>query len=166
VNSVKDRMKCLWFIRSAGAVLATTALAKAFSAAGAVRALDIPDPLIAIPFRQLLLLVGLAELLIAFLCLFTNKRRLSLLAVAWISTSFLVYRCGLWFIGWHRPCGCMGTLSDMLRLSPRAADNIMKGVLVYLLVGSCGILLWQWRAAGRGPSRVEEDKEEEELQVK
>jgi hypothetical protein len=144
--SLKRRL----FVGTAGGGLAVLGLAKAFSAIGAARALDIPDPLIGIPFRQLLLLVGLAEVLISFFCLFTDKRRLSLLAVAWISTNFLVYRLGLWCIGWHRPCGCMGNLTDILHLSPHAADNIMKGVLAYLLVGSYGILLWQWRAARRG----------------
>ena len=133
-----------------------TGLAKAFSAIGAARALDTADPLIGVPFRQLLLLVGLAELFIAFFCLFTEKRRLSLLAVAWISTNFLMYRLGLWFIGWHRPCGCMGSLSDMLHLSPRAADNIMKGVLAYLLIGSYVLLLAQWRAARRAPVVVKQ----------
>jgi hypothetical protein len=33
----------------------------------------------------------------------------------------------------------------MLHLSDQAGDNIMKGVLAYLLVGSYGILLWEWR---------------------
>jgi hypothetical protein len=140
-----------WFERSAGVILLTTGLAKAFSAIGHARALDVADPLIGIAFRQLLLLVGLAELLIAFFCLFTDKRRFSLLAVAWMSTNFLVYRLGLWFIGWHHPCACMGSLAGILHLSDRAADNIMKGVLAYLLIGSYGILLWQWRAARRGP---------------
>jgi hypothetical protein len=134
-----------WFLRLAGGTLVLTGLAKAFSAIGAARALDTADPLIGIPFRQLMLLVGLVELFIAFFCLFTDKRRLSLLAVAWISTNFLVYRLGLWFIGWHRPCGCMGSLSDMLHLSPHAADNIMKGVLAYLLIGSYALLFAQWR---------------------
>ena len=97
------------------------------------------------PFRHLLLLVGLAELFITFLCLFTDRRRFSLLAVAWISTNFLVYRFGLWLIGWHHPCGCMGSLAGTLHLSDRAADNIMKGVLAYLLIGSYAILFWQWR---------------------
>jgi hypothetical protein len=133
------------FLKLAGGALALTGLAKAFSAIGPARALDVPDPLIGLPFRQLLLLVGLAELFIAFFSLFTDKRRLSLLAVAWISTNFLVYRLGLWFIGWHRPCGCMGSLSDMLHLSPHAADNIMKGVLAYLLIGSYALLFAQWR---------------------
>jgi hypothetical protein len=134
-----------WFLKIAGSALALTGLAKAFSATGPAHALDTFDPLIGIPFRQLLLLVGLAELSIAFFCLFADRRGFSLLAVAWISSNFLVYRLGLWFIGWHRPCGCMGSLSDMLHLSPQAADNIMKGVLAYLLIGSYGILFWQWR---------------------
>ena len=103
--------------------------------------------------------MGLAELLIAIFCLFTDKRRLSLLAVARISTNFLVYRLGLWFIGWHRPCGCMGNLTDLLHISPRLADNIMKGVLAFLLIGSYGILLWQWRqrrAQGRAAAPEQE----------
>jgi hypothetical protein len=121
-------------------------VAKAFSAIGSARSLDTIDPLIGMPFRQLFLLAGLAELLIAFLCLFTDKRRLSLLVVAWISTNFLVYRLGLWFIGWHHPCNCMGSLAGALHLSDRAADNIMKGVLAFLLVGSYLLLLLDWRA--------------------
>lgn len=133
------------FAQTAGLALATTGLAKAFSAIGPARALDTPDPLTGIPFRQLLLLVGLAELLIAFFCLFTDKRRFSLLAVAWLSTNFLVYRLGLWFIGWHHPCACMGSLAGALHLSDQAADNIMKGVLAYLLIGSYLLLAWQWR---------------------
>ena len=63
------------FTRSAGVVLAATGIAKALSAIGPARALDSLDPLVGLPFRQLFLLVGLAELLIAFFCLFTDKRR-------------------------------------------------------------------------------------------
>jgi hypothetical protein len=133
------------FLIPAGSALAVTGLAKAFSAIGPARALDIADPLIGIPFRQLLLVVGLLELFIAFSCLFTERRRFSLLAVAWMSTNFLMYRLGLWFIGWHRPCRCMGNLTDLLHISPQVADNLMRGVLAYLLVGSYGILLWEWR---------------------
>ena len=138
-----------WFVRMGGGALAATGLAKVFSAIGPARALDTADPLIGVPFRQLLLVVGLGELLIAFFCLFTDKRRSSLLAVAWISTNFLVYRLGLWLIGWHHPCACMGSLAGVLHLSDQAADNIMKGVLAYLLIGSYLLLVLQWRAARR-----------------
>lgn len=134
-----------WFCLTSGAALAATALAKGFSAMGPARALDVVDPLFGIPFRYLLLLVGLAELFIAFFCLFTDKAQFSLLAVAWLSTNFLVYRLGLWFIGWHKPCGCLGNLTDVLHISPTTADNIMKVVLAYLLVGSYAALLWRWK---------------------
>lgn len=48
-----------WFLRLAGGTLALTGLATAFSAIGQARALDAADPIVGIPFRQLLLLVGL-----------------------------------------------------------------------------------------------------------
>src|ERR1035437_7111554 len=133
------------FLKLAGSALALTGLAKSFSAIGAARALDTADPLIGIPFRQLLLLVGLAELLIAFFCLFTERRRFSLLAVAWIPTNFLVYRIGLWAVGWHHPCACMGSLAGALHLSDQAADNIIKGLLAFMLVGSYLLVFSQWR---------------------
>jgi hypothetical protein len=57
--------KIALFVKSAGVVLGLTGLAKAFSAIGAARALDAIDPLIGIPFRLLLLAVGLIELCIA-----------------------------------------------------------------------------------------------------
>ena len=60
-------------IRIAGCILLLTGVAKAFSAIGPVRALDTIDPLTGIPFRQLFLLAGLAELLIAFFCLFVES---------------------------------------------------------------------------------------------
>jgi hypothetical protein len=147
-----------WFVKFSGICLATTGVAKTLSAVGSARALDVSDPLFGIRFGQLLLLVGQAELLIAFFCLFTNKRQFSLLAVGWISTNFLVYRLGLWFIGWHHPCGCMGNLAGILHLSDRAADNIMKGVLAYLLIGSYLLLFLQWRAARRGPVVAKKDQ--------
>jgi hypothetical protein len=134
-----------WFLKLAGGVLMLVGLAKAFSAIGPTRALDTIDPLIGLPFRHLFLLVGLAELLIAFCCLFTDRRWFSIWLVAWLSTNFAAYRVGLWFIGWHHPCACMGSLAGMLHLSDQAADNIMKGVLAYLLVGSYAILVWEWR---------------------
>jgi len=71
------------FLTTTGVVLGITGLAKTFSSIGPARALDVLDPLLGTPFRQLLLLVGLVELLIAFFCLFTDKQRFSLLAVAW-----------------------------------------------------------------------------------
>jgi hypothetical protein len=46
----------------------------------------------------------------------------------------------------------LGSLTSALHLSEKAADNIMKVVLAYLLIGSYGLLLWQWRR-GKGVER-------------
>jgi hypothetical protein len=110
-----------------------------------VKLLTVADPIAGIPFRWLLLVVGMLELVIAAVCLFSKNKRLASLLVAWLATNFLVYRLGLWWMGWHRPCGCMGKLTDALHISEHTADNIMKVVLAYLLIGSYGLLLWQWR---------------------
>lgn len=39
----------------------------------------------------------------------------------------------------------MGSLAAVLHLSDRAADNLMKLVLAYLLIGSYGFLFREWR---------------------
>ena len=62
------------FVLTAGTALAITGMAKAYSAIGAARALDVADPIIGVSFRDLLLSVGLVELFIAFICLFTDRR--------------------------------------------------------------------------------------------
>jgi len=155
IGSAVDRGRMLrWFVWSAGVLFVITGLAKAFSATGSARALDVTDPIIGIPFRHLMLAVGLLELFIAFFCPFTDKRQFSLLAVVWLATNFVIYRLGLWWMGWHRPCGCLGNLTDLLRISPRAADNIMKSVLAYLLVGSYW-LLWRSRRRSRVAAPLE-----------
>jgi hypothetical protein len=48
----------------------------------------------------------------------------------------------------------MGSLTSALHLSEKAADNIMKVVLAYLLIGSYGLLLWQWRQGRASEARM------------
>jgi hypothetical protein len=69
--------------------------------------------------------------------------------VAWMSTNFVVYRLGLWWLNWKSPCSCLGNLTAALHISPQAADNIMKVLLACLLIGSYGLLIWRWRMDGR-----------------
>jgi hypothetical protein len=56
-----------------------------------------------------------------------------------------MYRLGLWWMDWKKPCSCLGNLTDALHISPQTADNITKVLLAYLLIGSYGLLLWQWK---------------------
>lgn len=135
--------RCL--ILSFGVVFAVTGCAKVVSFFDSVRIMYLDDPIFGIPFRYLLLLVGVLEILVSGFCLFGNKIKLSALFVAWIATNFVIYRLGLWFMGWHHPCGCMGNLADALHVPLQTADTAMKIVLAYLLIGSYATLFWLWK---------------------
>jgi hypothetical protein len=139
-----------WFIVSAGALLAFTGVAKLVSSGGGPRALQTIDPIIGLPFGQLFFVVGLAELITDHFCFALQDVARRAAMVAWLSTSFLVYRIGLVWLGYHKPCGCLGTFTEAIHLSPQTADTIMKVVLGYLLVGSYACLWWCWRRASVG----------------
>lgn len=134
-----------WFALTAGMLLALTGMSKLISAGGNARILDIGDPVFQLPFRHLLLLVGALELLIAWQCLFRQERLFSIGLVAWLSTTFAVYRLGLWYLGWQEGCQCLGQLTDALHLSAHASDGITKALLAFLLIGSYIKLGVHWR---------------------
>ena len=145
---VLDRTKCglpKAFIVSAGAILAITGIAKVWSGLGHVKLLAVADPILGIQFGYLMLAVGLAEIAIALVCFFIERQTIVLGLVAWLATNFVFYRLGLWWMDWHRPCSCLGNLTDALHLSPQLADTIMKVVLAYLILGSYAGLFWLWR---------------------
>lgn len=147
-----------WFILSAGAVLAITGIAKIWSGLGNSKFLALADPIVGLKFGQLMIVVGAAEIAIALVCFFSKRHILALSFVAWISSGFVLYRLGLWWMDWHRPCSCLGNLTDAIHISPQIADGFMKVILGYLLIGSYGLLAWQWwrhRKGVPGLSRVQ-----------
>lgn len=149
-RTIKRDAYTLW----AGVVLAITGVAKIWSGLGNSKFLAVIDPVIGLEFGHLMLVVGTLEIVVALVCFFGRRQTLALGLVAWLATNFVVYRVGLWWIGWHRPCNCLGNLTDALHISPQAADNIMKVVLAYLLIGSYGLLVWQWLRNRRGTPDV------------
>ena len=101
-----------WFLQSTAIILFVTGTAKLIAALGGAEILDGPDPIFRVHFRHVLFVVGLVEIGVAGLCLKNRLRQVGLFMVAWLATSFLVYRLGLWWIGWSRPCSCLGNLTD------------------------------------------------------
>jgi hypothetical protein len=134
----------IWFLRSSACILLLTGLAKLLTFTGKARILAIDDPIMGVTFAHLMFIAGLIELSIAISCMISKRHNLALFLIAWLATGLTLYRLGLWMVGWHRPCSCLGNLTDAIRVSPQVADNVMKGVLAYLLVGSYGILFHQW----------------------
>jgi hypothetical protein len=133
------------FIESAGVLLIVTAIAKLVSSAGSARILLAMDPLLKISFREVFWVVGAIELIIGLFCLTRSRTILQLVLTAWLSTGILLYRVGLSWIDYAKPCFCLGNLADALHIPPPMVDTAMKCILLYLLIGSYGMLLWLWR---------------------
>jgi len=124
-----------------------TATAKLISSFGTARILQMPDPILAIAFRYVFWAVGSLELGMAAICFLSKRITLQAVLVAWLSTNFVVYRLGLFWVGYLKPCSCLGNLTDALHILPETADTCMKIVLGYLLVGSYATLFTLWKQA-------------------
>jgi hypothetical protein len=133
------------FIISAGVLLLTVGLAKLVSASGSARILQSIDPILLISFRNVFWMVGAIELIIALICLFGKGIGLQAGLTAWLTINFVLYHfCRSW-INYHKPCSCLGNLTDTLHIPPQTADMAMKIILAYLLIGSYATLFWLWR---------------------
>jgi len=134
-----------FFVCSGCALLFFTSAAKLVSSFGGAGILQSIDPIFLISFRKLFRIFGAFELVMVCLCLLVKQTELKIIIIAWLSTSFLIYRSGLLLLGWQRPCHCLGNLTDTLHISPQSADTAMKIILAYLLIGSYATLFWLWR---------------------
>ena len=151
---LKDSLK-RWFILSAGFILLITGTAKLASAFGGPKVVYESDPIFGMTFHHLMIMAGLIEITIASACLFSKATKLNAGLIAWVATTFLLYRVGLMVLDWKRPCSCLGNLTDALHISPSAGDLMMKGLLAYLLVGGYIISFSYMRARHRGFPIVE-----------
>lgn len=100
-------------------------------------------------YKHLLAAVAVLEIVVATICFFGRSRGLAMSLVAYLCTNFMLYRAGLWWIGWKQPCGCMGSLTDALHIKPETADNLALFLLLYMLVASYALLFMQWKGRGK-----------------
>jgi hypothetical protein len=133
------------FVKVSGGILFVTAVAKLVSSTGSARILQNSDPILLLTFKNVLWMVGLIEFMIALICVFGKDVRLQAGLIACLATNFVVYRLGLTWIGYKKPCSCLGSLTDALHIPPKTADTAMKIILAYLLVGSYALLIGFWR---------------------
>jgi len=132
------------FFYSTGVLLLVTAGAKLISAGGSAPILQNQDPILHVSFRHLFEIVGVIELILAGFCFVGRRPEAKAAAIAWLATGFLIYRLGLVWLGYIRPCSCLGNLTDALHIPPQTADTTMKVILAYLLIGGYGAWLWLW----------------------
>lgn len=121
-----------------GGALFFIGLAEILGAFGRSEVLGLADPIFGISFRHLMLVTGIIQLAISLILLFTDRRLLGLGLAAWITANFLVFRIGLWSMGWHHSSGFM---FGSLGLSPPTTDVLTSLVSLFLLVGA-GVAWW------------------------
>jgi hypothetical protein len=129
-----------WFMLSAGGILVFGGITRLLDVFEKTQQLDMSSPIVRIPFRQLLLCIGIVELIVACLCLFTNKRTLSLVLVTWLVIIYAVYRVGLWTMGWYHPYPLLANLMETLNISPFIADGLATAISAFLFIGSVRML--------------------------
>jgi hypothetical protein len=128
------------FFKIGGVLLGITGFAKLLSICAHARILTMPDPIFDVPFRQLMIVAGVVELLVFVCCWSRMAWKLKAFLVAWLSTIFIVYHLGLWIVHYRGMCPCLGTLTDALRVSPTFANVWLNGIIIYLACGSFGFL--------------------------
>lgn len=130
------------FIWTSGGILLVTALGKAAASVGYSGILLEPAPLFSfLTYQQLLIGATLVELLVvvSIICFLPIAK--GIWTITGLATVFIVYRGGVWLIGYDRPCGCLGSLVQALPISEQAASSIMIGVLAYLWLGGSALTI-------------------------
>lgn len=91
-----------------------------------------------------MLAAGIVECLLAIMCKFVQNICTTGAVIAF-ATHLVFYRLGLWWIGWRRPCNCLGELTDGLQVPAHAADIVLCLIFVFLLAGGYLCLVANWR---------------------
>jgi len=134
------------FIHSAGGILLAATLIRFVIAAGNAQIMVLPDPMLGIPLRYAVLLVGGLELVVALICLFGKRVGLQLGWLAWLGTNYVVFWIGLIWQHFSPQGTCIGSLTDPLHLSRGLTGYILQFLAFGLALGSYAALLQLWLA--------------------
>jgi predicted RNA-binding Zn-ribbon protein involved in translation (DUF1610 family) len=133
-----------YFILSAGVILLVAALTRFLIVADNAQVLASPEPLLGIPLRHAVLLVGGFELAVALICLFGKRTGLQLGWLAWLGTNYVVFWIGLVWQHYSPQGACIGSLTDPLHLTRGISGLVLQFIPVYLLLGSYAAVVWLW----------------------
>jgi hypothetical protein len=134
------------FIYSCALVLLIAAAAKLVSVFGDERILDEADPLLQVANRWVYSAAGLVELAVVWWLMWGGKKTSEkLMVLAWLGTVFALYRFGLFWFKFDKPCSCMGNAFSWAGLGSETMDAIAFGLFLYLAIGAYffGIIEWQ-----------------------
>jgi hypothetical protein len=138
------------YIYSVICILLTTSLLKFGSALSNIGYLNLSDSIFSfLNMRELLIATALLEFLLAIYLIWNRNSLMSLTCIAFFSSLVVLYRIGLFWLNPAQPCPCLGRLTDWIHVSPQIANNVMKGILAYLLFSSYIMLFCSWKQQRR-----------------
>ena len=124
-------------------ILMLTAAAKVKSAFGTSKLLLLKDPILVVSDGRLLVASAAVEFLVVVYLLFGKRSELKALLVMWLATIFLTYRTWLHYLSPSKPCKCLGSITDWLRLSTATANKLLLVVTLIMLCGGGAILIYR-----------------------
>ena len=90
--------------------------------------------------RMVFIFAGTLEVGVALFLLNSNDVKAKCWVLLWLSAILWVYRLALVILQYPEPCSCMGGLVSWLKIPTTAANNMFKGILIFLSFGSLAFL--------------------------
>ncbi len=147
------------FLLCAGGILLVAALTRFFIAAGNMQVLALPDPVLGIPLRYAVLLVGAFELVVALICLFGRSVGLQLGWLAWLGTNYVLFWIGLLAMHIHPQATGIGIFTDPLRIHRGMIGYVFASIPFLLALGSYAAAATFWFSAGGRKARLAEARQ-------
>lgn len=132
------------FCNSVAIILVITALAKFYSLVAYHSYLLGLDPLLEIRSDVALGITGLVEICVAAFLVSSRPLLSKLQSILWLSLLFVLYRFGLFSIGYNHPCPCLGGPNSWVLLKFISWDLLMKVVVAYMLVLSIAFMIFAY----------------------
>jgi hypothetical protein len=143
-----------FFICSTGGILLTASLIRFAIASGTSQTLALPEPVLGIPLRYAVLIVGGMEFAAACFCLFSKNKKIQTTIIVWLATNNIVYQALTCIMHQHPQATCLGSLTDPLHLTHSILGIIVSILPIYLLIGSYGLAIWLWRESKKTPPSI------------
>lgn len=147
-----------WFFLSSAYLLLITGVAKVVSAFGKVAILSFRNPILLLTHREVFLIVGSLEILIAGYLLFGSNSLLKTLTISTAGWSFLLYRFALLHPDTGSPCPCLGTLHEILPVSQDVINTLLFLIAIYMFAGAVVFFVLQVFIRPKVASVVQQDK--------
>lgn len=123
-------------------IVLVAGVSKIISAFGDATILSLPDPILPTTNRMAIVIAGIVEIGVALYGLKYPMSRRAVVSLLWLGSTLAIYKIGILKYGGAKPCGCLGSITDILHIPPDVANIISTVIIIImLLVGALSALI-------------------------